>query len=86
MLPLLSLLACAPDVIALYALERETALTFVTDRPADWQPDAKLRISKPALSTAIGAGLRAAVSGDLPTVQVELPLGQSAKMMPHLVV
>lgn len=86
MLALLSLLACAPDVIALYSLERESALTFVTDRPSDWQPDAKLRISKPALSTAIGAGLRAAVSGELPTVQVELPLGQSAKMRPHLVV
>lgn len=81
-----ALLGCAPDVIGMYADERAAALQTATGVPADWQPDARLRISTDAMAAALGTALKAGLSGDLPASTLALPLGQSAQMQPSLVV
>lgn len=80
------LVGCSPDVISMYAKERDDALRFATDHPTVWEPDAQLRFSSNAIATAVGAGLKASVSGDLPTLTLALPLSQQATLLPHLVV
>jgi hypothetical protein len=80
------LLACAAGVIEEYAKERELALLVATETPSPWSADAVLRLSEGAIEQAVGAALKATVSRDLPSTTLDLPLGQKATLLPHLVV
>ncbi len=83
---LLFTLSCAPNVIELYARERDVALATASELPTNWSPDASLEISKAGLNLVMGAALKAEVEKEAPPIEIGLPLGRKASISPHLVV
>jgi hypothetical protein len=78
------LAACTPDIVALYAQERATALAIAESAPQAWHADLSASIAASTFQDVVGATVAAALQAPAAPIRQELALGVAAELRPHL--